>query len=369
MGDGITLSICMIVRDESPVLARCLDGVSVFADEIVIVDTGSVDDTRQIALRYTERVYDFPWIDDFSAARNASYSHATMDYVMWIDADDVVSPEDAERLKQLKKTLPPETDVVYLLYGSETDQNDIYRNSLLYRDRWVRRSLNPKWEGRLHETIRYPNGVVIYFADQICIRHCKVRVNDPDRNMRIHKLCMAEQQKQPNRDLSFLCNEYFAKGEYDAAIAAFYELSAREPFPKRNVDNALYSYIWSLKQLKRTDELIRQLLFFKEKGLVNEMLLCELGTAYLTRGELDEAEWYLAEALSTEVDYRDMAVHLEAYHIFLPCQRLSKLYVLRGEMEKAYEYFVKAEKIYPQNRSVRLNRLFFSNINYSKRIK
>ena len=80
MSEGATLSVCMIVRDESPVLARCLDGVRVFADEIIIVDTGSVDDTKQIARRYTDRVYDFPWIDDFSAARNVSYSYASKDY-------------------------------------------------------------------------------------------------------------------------------------------------------------------------------------------------------------------------------------------------------------------------------------------------
>ena len=91
----MTLGICMIVRDEEETLVRCLDGIKDIADEIVIVDTGSRDSTRDIAARYTDRVYDFVWCDDFSAARNFSFSLATTDYVMWLDADDVVAEPDA----------------------------------------------------------------------------------------------------------------------------------------------------------------------------------------------------------------------------------------------------------------------------------
>ncbi|MBR4576743.1 MAG: glycosyltransferase family 2 protein [Clostridia bacterium] len=360
MSEGVTLSVCMIVRDESPVLARCLDGVRVFADEIIIVDTGSVDDTKQIARRYTDRVYDFPWIDDFSAARNVSYSYASKDYVMWLDADDVVSPADAEELKALKKTLPRETDVVYLLYGGETDQKNIMNNMVLFRDRWMRRSLNPRWQGRLHEFIPCPPEAVRYFADRIRILHCKVRVNDPDRNMRIHRLCMAEQKEPPVRDLSFLCNEYFGQERYSDAVSLFNELTARDPFPRHEVCFALLAYIQSMKALKKTDELIGRLLSLRENGIENEMLLCELGAACLARNQLEEAEHWLLETLRTPVDYRDMMIHFEAYREFIPCQKLSKLYMLLGKEELAYQFFTRAEKIYPENRSIRVNRLYFA---------
>ena len=66
------ISLCMIVRDERETLARCLDSVKEAVDEIIIVDTGSKDETREIARRYTPHVYDFFWKDDFSAARNES---------------------------------------------------------------------------------------------------------------------------------------------------------------------------------------------------------------------------------------------------------------------------------------------------------
>ena len=78
----ITISLCMIVKNEEAVLARCLESVKDVVDEIIIVDTGSTDKTKQIAYRYTQNVYDFEWIDDFSAARNYSFSKATKDYQM-----------------------------------------------------------------------------------------------------------------------------------------------------------------------------------------------------------------------------------------------------------------------------------------------
>ena len=76
----VTLSLCMIVRDEEAVLARCLQSVRAAVDEMILVDTGSLDGTREIAGGFTEKIYDFTWIDDFSAARNYAVSKASGDY-------------------------------------------------------------------------------------------------------------------------------------------------------------------------------------------------------------------------------------------------------------------------------------------------
>ena len=78
----ITISLCMIVKNEEAVLERCLKSVGDIADEIVIVDTGSTDGTKEIAEQYADLVCDFAWRDDFAAARNYSFSKATKEYIL-----------------------------------------------------------------------------------------------------------------------------------------------------------------------------------------------------------------------------------------------------------------------------------------------
>ena len=74
MPNSPTISACLIVKDESSVLQRCLSSLKGVADEIVVVDTGSTDNTKEMASKYTEKVFDFEWCDDFSAARNFANS-------------------------------------------------------------------------------------------------------------------------------------------------------------------------------------------------------------------------------------------------------------------------------------------------------
>ena len=86
----ISISLCMIVKNEEAVLARCLDSVADLVDEVVIVDTGSTDRTREIAAKYTDRIFDFKWVHDFSAARNYAFSLASCEYIYSADADEVL---------------------------------------------------------------------------------------------------------------------------------------------------------------------------------------------------------------------------------------------------------------------------------------
>ena len=91
-----TLSLCMIVRDEEKRLGRCLDSVKNLADEIVIVDTGSRDKTVEVAQKYDAKIGYFEWCDDFAAARNKSIELASSDWILWLDADDIL-PEESHK--------------------------------------------------------------------------------------------------------------------------------------------------------------------------------------------------------------------------------------------------------------------------------
>lgn len=147
--DPVTLSVCMIVRNEEAVLEECLREVAQFADEIVIVDTGSTDRTKEIAGRYTDKVYDFTWCDDFAAARNASYSRATSEYIMWLDADDRISEADIHRILDFKvaATMEPKSKGILFMAGYERPEN----GGVFLYPRITRRDAHPVWEGRVHE--------------------------------------------------------------------------------------------------------------------------------------------------------------------------------------------------------------------------
>src|SRR5690625_5171034 len=127
----ITISLCMIVKDEEEVLGRCLDSVKDVVDEINIVDTGSTDKTMEIAKAYTNRIFTFEWTGKFKDARNESFKYATKEYILYLDADDVLLGEDKKKLKDLKETLDPAVDSVSMYYNAGIDE---YGNvTLTYR--------------------------------------------------------------------------------------------------------------------------------------------------------------------------------------------------------------------------------------------
>jgi glycosyltransferase involved in cell wall biosynthesis len=101
LGVRAKISLTMIVRDEEKNLPKCLESVRGIFDEIVVVDTGSTDRTVEIARSFGANVFDFVWVDSFSAARNGALSHATGDFAFWLDADDVVEPAEREKLREL----------------------------------------------------------------------------------------------------------------------------------------------------------------------------------------------------------------------------------------------------------------------------
>lgn len=100
-----TISLCMIVKNEEMHITRCLKSVADLVDEIIVVDTGSEDRTVEIVSQYTAKIYSYPWQEDFSDARNYSFSKASMDFCMWMDADDVLEETEKDKFLHLKQTL------------------------------------------------------------------------------------------------------------------------------------------------------------------------------------------------------------------------------------------------------------------------
>ena len=127
----------MIVKNEELFLGNCLSSVRDIVDEIVVADTGSEDATKDIALQYTDKVYDFPWTDDFSSARNYSFEQATKEYILWLDADDIIRPDDQVMLRQLKDSLEFCVDCVMMKNNTGFDLFENITFSF-YRERLVK---------------------------------------------------------------------------------------------------------------------------------------------------------------------------------------------------------------------------------------
>ena len=168
-----TISLCMIVKNEEQVLARCLDSVADLMDEIIIVDTGSTDRTKEIAARYTDQIYDYTWIGDFSAARNFSFSKATMEYIYAPDADEVLDAENRVRFRDLKNCLLPEIEIVQMWYVTEAC-NTVMNVKRELRPKLFKRLRTFTWIDPVHETVRLDP---VVFDSDIEIRHKPLAVH------------------------------------------------------------------------------------------------------------------------------------------------------------------------------------------------
>src|SRR3989338_1739511 len=162
-----TLSLCMIAKNEEEYLEQCLNSVKELVDEIIIIDTGSADKTKEIAKKFGAKIYEFKWVDDFSAARNESLKHATKDWIIVLDADEVL---DKEALKVIKEELVKnkENDAFLFIQKNYTNESKITGfvneehkfNGKTYAGwygsfiaRLFRNNKNYAFEGTVHELI------------------------------------------------------------------------------------------------------------------------------------------------------------------------------------------------------------------------
>ncbi len=158
-----TFSLCMIVKNEAATLDRCLSGIADLMDEIIIVDTGSTDDTKAIAAKYTDRIYDYAWRDNFSDARNYSFSKANCDYIYAPDADEVIDKVNHDRFMNLKACLTPEIEIVQMKYVTVNENDAILNARKEYRAKLFKRLRTFTWVDPIHETVRLDP--IVYESD------------------------------------------------------------------------------------------------------------------------------------------------------------------------------------------------------------
>ena len=220
----ITISLCMIVKNEEAILARCLDSIADLMDEIIIVDTGSTDRTREIAAGYTDRVFEFEWIDDFSAARNFAFSKATKEYIYSADADEVLDAENRERFRLLKETLLPQIEIVQMKYANQLQFRTVYNYDEEYRPKLFKRLREFVWEAPIHETVRLDP---VIFDSDISIQHL-AQESHAGRDLASFERHWRAGYRLPKRLHNLYARELMMAGEKEdfARAAAFFRASA-----------------------------------------------------------------------------------------------------------------------------------------------
>lgn len=156
----IPISVCIITKNEEKNIEKCLAPLVPYNFEIIVVDTGSTDRTKEIALKYTDKVYDFEWIDDFSAARNFSLKKASHNYVLVIDSDEFLLDIDIEAMYQAINEHPKGVGCIlrrsyYDNHGKQTFLDD--RVERLFHKRYF------NYKCRIHEQVADINTGSTYY--------------------------------------------------------------------------------------------------------------------------------------------------------------------------------------------------------------
>lgn len=345
----ISISLCMIVKDEADTLARCLESVKDIVDEIIIVDTGSTDKTKEIASKYTEDIYDFEWVDDFSVARNYSFSKATKEYVMWLDADDVILEADCYQFVQFKKTFEADADTIIMRYDLTSETAAVVAS--FYRERIVKRSSAFKWQDPVHEYILVSG---TYQQLDIAITHMK-KQTPTRRNLEILEKYIAKGNTLSKRNWFYYARELFQAGEFEKA-AGYYQkfLDTKDGLLSNYLDCCIdLSWYYAYKEDDK-NSLLALLRYFEKDGPRAE-ICCSLGYYYKDRKDYEKAiSWFKLAPHTTKPESLGVVKH--DYWSYIPYMELSLCSCKLGKIEEAIYYNERAAKARPDDRKACHNR-------------
>ena len=335
------VSLCMIAKNEQKSLRECLLPVAPLFHEIIVVDTGSTDATKSIARELGAQVHDFPWIDDFSAARNESLRHASGDWIFWLDADDRISPSNVLRLSSLFESLG--TDLLAYMIDCRCPSSGAFQETMIYpHPRLFRRHPNVRWQYRVHEQLTPAFAEVGYrcvstniaidhigYAEEALVRR---KIN---RDLRLLRLDYLTYPDDPSV-LLHLAQTHARIGEHQYALNYLLPLYQGE-FPLDDWGRMLFNMLAeTLNRLGRGDEAAR----VNDDGLrhfpYDLSLLHRRGVRQLLSGHLGEAEATLKAVIAADDSRPTVTRHLDSAITKREARRsLGFLYTTLGDFEAA----------------------------------
>ncbi|MFA9381235.1 MAG: glycosyltransferase [Acetanaerobacterium sp.] len=264
MDRAVRLSVCMIVRDEEEFLDRCLASVKDIAYEIVVADTGSTDDSIAIAKKYGAQVYPIKWQGSFSRARNYVMSKATGDWLLLLDADEVLDSRDTDRLMEYLQTTETDGSHFTLLNYIGSRESGLYtmHNAL----RLLRGNGLYRFKGAIHEQITRKDGQRIppgtFENSPIRLHHYGYLddvVRRKQKRQRNLPLLLQELEREPDNPffLFNLANDYLACADHEKALEAFDKAYAGMDVTQAYAPHLIYRRAVTLYNLGRYAEAIR----------------------------------------------------------------------------------------------------------------
>lgn len=342
----ITVSLCMIVKNEEKILERCLSCLADLMDEVIIVDTGSTDGTKQIASKYTDRIYDFQWEDDFSAARNYAFSKATGDYIYSADADEILDEVNRERFRALKENMYPEIEIVQMYYCNQLKFRTVYNYDKEYRPKMFKRVRSFTWIDPIHETVR--TDPVVFDSDVEIIHNQEE--NHAKRDLEAFRRIWSKGGKLSSRLYDMYARELYLAGDaedFREAEMFFEKMCDDEKCSGDELKAALGIMVRAAKISGDAGKLFKYALKAVAFGNISEVCL-ELGDYYMEQEDYEEASvWFHNAAYETESIFDIHSRGDKAFDKMAEC--CSKL----GFMEQA-EYYRKNAEEWKKNAGIGL---------------
>lgn len=331
----ITISLCMIVKNEADVLRRCLVSVADLMDEIIIVDTGSTDRTKEIAAEFTDKIYDYKWQDDFAAARNYAFSKASMDYIYSADADEVVDYFNHRRFAELKQALLPEIEIVQMHYITPPAFNTTANYRDEYRPKLYKRQREFVWVDAVHETVRLEP---VVYDSEIEIQHLPQSLHSK-RDFCLFRRIFEREGRLSAKIHSMYVKELFLSGTQDdfKEAADIFEAVLKQPDTSLDTKKEAICALCHIYRENHYTDLFFALAFKLMPDALCAELCYEIGSFFMDQKDYEEAiQWFESAAGGTEaiIDIRRKG-NLPLFAMGQCCRKMAE--ELQKEMPEEYE--------------------------------
>lgn len=345
----------MIVRNESDNIERCLNSIYKAVDEIIIVDTGSFDTTKDICLKYTNKIYDFKWINDFSKARNYAIKKAKYDYILWLDADDYLTDENLFKLIDLKNNAKNDVDFYYFLY--DFDKN----YSPFYRERLFKKNKKAIFKGKVHEVIT-PFGKIKY--ENIIINQYNNNKPLTNRNLLIYE--SNKTKKFSTRDLYYYARELFRHKRYDDSLKYLNKfIKRKDKYIEDYIDaSILQSKIYCINNQFQVALKCLFNTFIFDIPRVN--ILIEIANIYFNSSDFNKAIYYYKLSFNSLKYYKNKGFIYKDYLGYYQSLSLCVCYFNIKKYKKAFSYNELAHKLKNDNPYYLTNKIAIINYINSK---